>query len=168
MKNKVKIFCVFLLCIIISSTFMAYSKYKNSHNIKTSSKIAKPILEIVGVDEMQVDVLNEDKHYYEFSIRNFNQNNDVSDVELKYNIEFICSQENAPLIINLYRINNFEETKIELQKNKTIQYEYLELNKEENFYRAEIMYDNNSNVIMEDNLEIKLNIQSIQVEEESI
>ena len=89
-------------------------------------------------------------------------------MELKYNIEFVLTQEDAPVKINLYKINDLNETKIELENNKTVQYECFDLNKTENFYKAEIMYDENSKNIMLDNLEIKLNIQTVQVEGECI
>lgn len=170
MKNKFIIFCIFLcsLILIFSISFTVYSKYKNSLNLLTKTEIAKPIFELVKSDVKEIEVLNNDKYSYEFSVRNFNQKDEVSDVNFKYNIEFVLTQENAPVKINLYRINNSNEEKVELNNNKTIQYENLNFNKNANLYRAEIMYDNSSDVILENNFGISLNIQGIQEKEENI
>lgn len=170
MKNKIKIFCVFLCCLILvlSLVYIGYSKYKDSFKLQTNTQIAKPILEIIRTDLNKINVLNNDKYYYEFSVRNFNDSNEISAVRLKYNIEFVLSQEDAPVVIDLYKINDSNEIKIELENNKTIQYETFDLTKKENMYRAEISYNENLENIMNDNLEIKLNIQTIQVEEECV
>ena len=172
MKNKLKIFCVFLCCIIIIVLVCCgvYSKYKNSINFRTNTGIAEPILE-VGIKDSSdkvITVLNNDKHCYEFSVRNFNSENKVSDVELKYNIEFILSQKDAPIDIKLYRIIDNNEKIVDLENFKTVQCEMLNLNKTENLYKVEVMYDKNSNNIMNDNLEIKLNIQGVQEKEGNV
>lgn len=145
-----------------------YSKYKKSISIISATKIAEPIFEVIKTTSNEIDVLNNNKYYYEFSVRNFNENNEFSEVKLKYDIEFILSQEDAPIIINLYRINNSTEEKIELDNNKTIQYEYLDFSQKENLYKVEVMYNNNSDILLENNLEIDLNVKSIQEKEENI
>lgn len=169
MKNKLIIFCVFLCCfILIFSTMFVYSKYKNSISVESKTDIAEPIFEVIKTSPNEIAVLNNNKYYYEFSIRNFNENDDFSEVKLKYDIEFVLSQENAPVKINLYRINNSTEEKIELDNNKTTQYEYLDFNQTENLYKVEVMYDNTSNILLENNLEIDLNVQSFQEKEENV
>ena len=169
MKSKLIIFCVFLCCFILCiSTMCVYSKYKKSISIISATKIAEPIFEVIKTTSNEIDVLNNNKYYYEFSVRNFNENNEFSEVKLKYDIEFILSQEDAPIIINLYRINNSTEEKIELDNNKTIQYEYLDFSQKENLYKVEVMYNNNSDILLENNLEIDLNVKSIQEKEENI
>ena len=172
MKNKIKIFCVFLCCLIFICTaiYIVYSKYRNSLKLKTNTEIAEPILEIIteNVDGKIVDVLNDNKYLYEFQVRNFNDKNEVSEVEFKYNIEFVLSQDNAPVKINLYKSNDLGEEKIELQNNKTIEYEVLSLDKNINSYKAEIVYDKSSSIVMEENLDIKLRIHGVQEKEENI
>lgn len=168
MKNKLLIFCVFLCCaIIVLSIFFVYSKYKKGIAVKTVTQVAEPIFEIVKPEIKEIDFLNRDKYYYEFSIRNF-KDNLISEVSFKYSIEFILSQNNAPIIINLYRLDNGEKIKLELKNNRLIEEEYFIAQKEEKFYVAEIMYDNTSKEILEADLDIKLNVNSVQFEEVNV
>ncbi len=167
MKNKLLFFCVFLCCVIIFfSVFFVYSKYKNSIAVKTVTKVAEPIFEVVKPEIKEIDFLNRDKYCYEFSIRNF-KDNLISEVSFKYSIEFMLSQNNAPIIINLYRIDNGEKVKLELKNNRLIE-EYFTAQKEEKIYVAEIMYDNTSKEILEADLNIKLNVKSVQFEEVNV
>lgn len=171
MKNKLRIFCVFLCCLFLISIIICfgYSKYKYVSNSQIQTEVAEPILEIVTeyTDCKNIGVLNNDKLLYEFEIRNFNANNDISDVKIKYKMEFILSQNNAPITIDLYKINESGEEKINLQNNYTIEYEVLSLEKNTNLYRAEIVYDKSSDICMEEDLEISLNVygeQGMEVE----
>ncbi len=168
MKNRLLIFCIFLCCVIIFfSVFFVYSKYKNGIAVKTVTKVAEPIFEVVKPEIKEIEFLNNDKYCYEFSIRNF-KDNLISEVNFKYSIEFMLSQNDAPIIINLYRVDNGEKVKLELKNNRLIEEEYFTAQKEEKFYVAEIMYDNTSKEILEADLDIKLNVKSVQFEEVNV
>lgn len=160
-----RIFYVFLCCfIIIFLIFIVYSKYKNSINLETSTNIAEPFFEVVTVDTNKIEFLNNDKYEHEFVIKNYNENT-VSEVAFDYNIKFNLSQEDAPIVLELYRIDGEEKTKIELSNNKTIISESFGLEKEEMRYVVEVIYDKSSNNILESNLNIDLNVECIQKEE---
>ena len=165
MKNKITIFCVFLCCIIIiSSIFFVYSKYKKSVEVSSFTEIAEPIFKVINFDFNTIDFLNNDKYVYEFKIRNYEEGK-VSAISFEYNIEFLMSQENAPINLKLYRVDGKNITELILEKNKTIQKEKIGTIKEEKNYIVEIMYDKNSFNTLEKNLQIKLNVEAIQQEE---
>ena len=164
MKNKLVIFCVFLCCtIIISSIFLVYSKYRKSTNVNSYTEIAEPIFEVEDSELNTIDFLNNDTYSYEFKIKNF-KDDKVSGINFEYNIEFILSQENAPINLKLYRIDNENKVELELIKNKTMYKEQMGIEKEEKNYIVEIMYDKNSTHILENDLQIELNVEAIQRE----
>lgn len=158
-------FYVFLCCsIFFLLIFSVYSKFQNSYNISGSSKIAKPNLEVVFSEPININSLNDNELIYKFSVRNFNE--DVSsDVALEYSMEFELSQNDAPINIELFRENG---EKINLVSNKTEEKEILELGKIEKKYIAKFSYDKNSKSIMKDNLEVVINIKSVQEREVNI
>ena len=163
MRKKVSY--VFLCCIILFVLcFSVHSKFQNSYSVKSKTQIAKYALYVVYEDMINIDNLNDDEYIYEFSVKNFNENL-VSDVILEYDIEFELSQENAPIKIELLDENG---ENISLLSNKTVEKENLELGKIEKKYIAKISYDKSSNELMNENLEIKINIKSIQEREDDI
>ena len=168
MKRHIKkIICVFfgaLILIFFVKMKFTYSKYSKSDNTIVSSDVAKPILIFDGESEMNIECLNSNKYSYEFSIKNFD-GNFISDINFRYYIFFELSQENAPILINLYKKSNGIEEKLELKNNKIINLETLDIIKNQNDYRAEILYDTSSKEIMSDNLKIKVLVQAVQEEE---
>ena len=158
-------FCVFLCCnIVFLLIFFVYSKFQNSYNISSSSKIARANLEVLFCEPININSLNDSELIYEFSVRNFNE--DVSsEVALEYSMEFDLSQDDAPINIELFRENG---EKINLVSNKIEEKEILELGKKEKKYIAKFSYNENSENVMEDNLEVVINIKSVQEREENI
>ena len=77
---------------------------------------------------------------YTFKIKNYNENDKITDVNLKYCIELIYEKDDA-LNIELYQ----DENKIELKDNKT---EYIEISKdkkEDREYQVKITYNKEKN-----------------------
>lgn len=160
-----KIFYVFLCCnIFFLLIFSVYSKFQNSYNVSSSSKIARANLEVVFSNPINVNALNNNELIYEFYVRNFNE--DVSsEVALEYSMEFDLSQDDAPINIELFRENG---ENVNLVSNKTVEKEILELGKSEKKYIAKFSYNENSENVMKDNLEVVINIKSVQEREENI
>ena len=138
----------------------SYSKYNTSFQNDIISSIAKPLINMNFEKEKRIENLNLDKYFYEFSVQNFNEKS-ISEVKFLYNIEFKLSQENAPIILNLYN----ENRKISLKNNRTEFPEILNLEEKENKYKLEIYYDQDSNVVLEKDFNVILNIQAVQKEE---
>ena len=116
MKKSLKFFCfdfLFLVvCFIIFS--VTFSKYSNSVETKVNSKIATPVISIKSEDYKNIDVLENNIVSYNFSVKNYD--NFISDVSFRYILYFEYSQENPPIILNLYKDVNGKEEKIELNR----------------------------------------------------
>lgn len=146
----------FLFGIVLKNT---YSKYNQSFQTAVISNIARPLINIKLEKEKIIENLNLDKHFYEFSVQNFDGESST-EAQFLYNIEFKLSQKNAPIILNLYN----ENEKISLKNNKTEFPEILDLERKENKYKMEIYYDLNSDVTLEKDFNIVINVQAIQKE----
>ena len=116
MKKSLKFFCVvFLFLIVFLIIFsVTFSKYSNSVETKVSSKIATPVINIKSEDYQNIDVLENNIVSYNFSVKNYD--NFVSDVSFRYILYFEYSQENPPIILNLYKDVNGKEERIELNR----------------------------------------------------
>ena len=116
MKKSLKFFCfVFLFLIVFFIIFsVTLSKYSNSVETKVNSKIATPVISIKSEDYHNIDVLENNTVSYNFSVKNYA--NTVSDVSFNYILFFEYSQENPPIILNLYKDVNGKEEKIELNR----------------------------------------------------
>lgn len=114
MKKSVKIFCVFLLCIFLLFLILniTFSKYTSKIEVEASASIACPVICIENNEYQDIDVLGDKNISYNFSVKNYDDR--VSDVAFKYKLMFEFSQENAPIIINLYKKEGNEEKRIEL------------------------------------------------------
>lgn len=114
MKKIFKIFCIFFVCLILSLCIlsMTISKYSTKVDVNVNSNVAKPIICFQESNYQDIDVLGEKSISYEFSIKNYND--EVSDVFFKYKLMFEYSQENAPILINLYKKCGDSEEKVEL------------------------------------------------------
>lgn len=114
MKKSIKIFCVFLLCIFLIFIILnvTFSKYTSKTETNVKSSIAYPVIYIENTDYQDIDVLGNKSISYNFSVKNYNDNN--SDVSFKYNLLFEYSQENAPILINLYKKDGEGEKQVEL------------------------------------------------------
>ena len=114
MKKSVKIFCVFLLCIFLLFLILniTFSKYTSKIEAEASASMACPVICIENNEYQDIDVLGDKNISYNFSVKNYDDR--VSDVAFKYKLMFEFSQENAPIIINLYKKEGNEEKRIEL------------------------------------------------------
>lgn len=153
---------VFLLVVILFE--VSYSKYSKKDEIIAVSGIAKPCLSLITEESLNIETLNSDTFIYEFKVQN-SEDGQVSETAFYYDIEFELSQENAPINIKLYRVDENSEEEILLEENKTKNPEYMGTKLSEICYKALISYDLNSNKILEPNLKINAKIEGIQEEE---
>mgnify|MGYP004497759279 CR=1 FL=1 len=148
-KNTKFITGILIIFIIIILMFSGYSMAKiiDEVIIKGKAQIAEPILVIENNPSIDI---TEAKNYgeYIFKVKNYNEENKISEVDLKYYIEVLSNSEES-INVELYQ----NENKIELIDNKT---EYIQIskeNKEEREYKIKITYDkektNSLNDIME-------------------
>ncbi len=116
MKKSLKFFCFVFLFLIVFFIILSVtlSKYSNSVETKVNSKIATPVISIKSEGYQNIDVLENNIVSYNFSVKNYD--NFISDVSFRYILYFEYSQENPPIILNLYKDVNGKEEKIELNR----------------------------------------------------
>ena len=138
-KNS-KIFTAMLIIfVIILLLFCGYSMARALEEVIVNGKaeVAEPIL--VVENNPSIDITAEKKYgEYAFKIKNYNQNNSITQTDLKYYIEILSNNDNS-ICFELYQ----GENKIDLKDNKT---EYIQISKdskEEREYIIKIKYDKN-------------------------
>lgn len=160
-KNFKLITTILIFIIVILVLFCGYSMAKAVDQILINGKgeIAEPILIIENNPSIDITALN-NYGTYTFKIKNFNQQNKVTETDLKYYIE-ILSNVDESIIIELYQ----EKDKINLINNKT---DYIHISKEEKQeieYKIIIRYDkeksNNIYDIME-KIQVKVHTEQVK------
>lgn len=161
-KNKDKIILLISLAVIVLNLFLL-QKRKNSYNFDIETEIAKGIIYLDN-DEIIEKKVNRESFplEYNFSIRNFDDNNNINEVDFDYKIKIETSVNNFPI---KYRL-------IDCEKNIELflisgESPVLNLEKFEKKIRKFKLYVEWSDVEEEysDDLEIKLKIQAVQKEE---
>lgn len=111
-KKKTVILIMLTSIIIFLTTNIVYAKYISTDKITSLFKIAKPIFIIEGGEIARIS-RDSSIGYYEFSIKNFNEN-EISEIGFEYTIEII-SKINEAVKFELYN----EENNINLVNLKT-------------------------------------------------
>ena len=143
---------------IFALTFSAqisYAKYIKTEVICGIQEIAKPILKIEEGETIQVDRTN-NTGYYEFSVKNFNEEN-VSETGFLYTIEIVSNLEET-VQFELYN----GEKQIPLQNLKTWELLITGNEKVEQKYKLKITYNANAENKEESIEKIKIKVHSEQ------
>lgn len=143
---------------LIFSAQISYARYIKTEIAKGKQEIAIPILE---VKEGKKVLINEKNHigYYEFSIKNFNENN-ISEIGFLYTIEIISN------IKEFVKFELYDEKRqIELKNLKTEPILIKGSEKIEQKYKLKIIY--NDEMTTEKNISEKIQIK-VHSEQEKI
>ena len=161
MKDKKReITIIFISVITLLLFFSGYSigKAYQKTNIHGNAEIAKPILVEENNPVVEIDGRNE-KQYYNFKVKNSNENGEINQIDLEYNIEILTKTEEA-ISFKLYK----ENKEIPLNNNKT---DNIKLPKEENKednYKLEIIYDKTKNKSIDDIIQdVQIKVHSEQI-----
>ena len=158
-KKYILLFLLFIILIIFLFSKNSLGKQMSNTKINTNSEIAKPIL-IVG-NNPAIDITNKNnKGYYDFKIKNYNELGEINEIELRYNIE-ILNEENKAIKFKLYK----GEEELLLEKNKTKDMIIKKNEKQEENYKLEITYDKNLVSSLEDiiqNVQIKVHSEQLK------
>lgn len=137
---------VFMIILLI---FCGYSMAKMIEEVVINGKaeIAEPIL--VVENNPAVDI-TENQNYgeYVFKVKNYNEQNKLSETDLKYYIEILSNADDS-VDIELYQ----DENKIELNDKKTDYIKISKNQKEEREYKIKVTYDKNKSGTFEDIIE---------------
>ena len=152
-KNKKKIILLLtsIICIIIFLSSFSIGKSLTNIDAEGTLKIAEPIIEIENGQEVAITSVN-NKGYYEFKIKNYDNQGNITNVNIQYYIE-ILSKLDETIDIKIYR----ENEEIKMNNNKTEIIKLGNTNREEHLYKLEITYDKSKSNSIEDIL------QSIQI-----
>lgn len=136
-KKQPKIAIGVLITICICLLFARYTFAKNIENIliKIKGEIAEPILIIENDPSINITALN-NEGIYNFKIKNYNNENKITDIKLRYSIEILASVDKS-IEIDLYQ----NENKIELNNNRTDYIEFSNKKREENSYQIKLRYE---------------------------
>lgn len=151
---------ILVMFIIIILLFCGYSMAKTIEEIilKSDTQIAEPILIIENNPTIDLTATNY-TGIYTFRIKNYNEENKLTEVDLKYYIEILSDVDDS-ISIELYQ----NENKINLNENRT---EYIEISKdqkEEREYKIQIKYDKNKSTNLADIMQkIQIKVHSEQV-----
>lgn len=161
-KSRKREITLILVCIMVLTLFFtgnSMGKGYSSTEIEVNSKIAEPILVVENSPMIEMSGKKE-REYYNFKVKNFKENGEVTQMELKYSIE-ILSQIAEPISFKLYK--NKQEILLENKKTSSI---ILEKEKpQEDDYQLEIIYDKTKNHISHDIIqEIQIKVHGEQVE----
>lgn len=163
LKNKKReITLILVSSMVLALFFSGYSMGKafTSVDIQTNAKIAKPILIVENSPVIEMDGRKE-REYYDFKVKNYNEDGEITQIDLEYNIEVLSQTEKA-ICFKLYNDNQ----EIVLENNKTANMRLRKENRQEEYYRLEIIYDktknNSSNDIIQD-VQIKVHSEQVKV-----
>ena len=113
-----------------------FGMYAEKSTIKVKSQIAKPILEFEKGETLHFNKENQEGKY-QFKIKNYNDTEEKTDIEMEYTIEIVIPQ-NENIEYTLLK----EEEIINTNNNKTDKISIGKDTKEEHKYTLNIKYNN--------------------------
>lgn len=159
-KNSKLLTGTIIFFTIILLLFCGYSmaRFVEEFIIKGKVEIAEPILVVENNPSIDITALN-NYGIYTFKIKNYNEQNQVTQTDLKYYIE-ILSNTDKSINIELYQ----NEDKIDLNNNKTEYIQISKAQKEEREYKIKITYDKNKSNTINDIMEkIQVKVHTEQI-----
>lgn len=150
MKKKIiKIILVAFVLTIILST-ISLGKYFNKTKINVNSGVAIPIIKLEGEQKLIINN-NQENKVYNLAVKNYDENEQITQVELEYYIEII-SKKNDDINFKIYK----EEKELNINNNKTEKFLLTKENKQQDNYKIEILLNKKISEDILQNVEIKV------------
>ena len=159
-KKSKLVTAALIIFIIILLLFCGYSMAKSIEDfvIKGKAEIAEPILIVENNPSIDITASN-NYGVYNFKIKNYNEQNQVTQTDLKYYIEILSNTDDS-INIELYQNDN----KVNLNENRTEFIQISKNQKEEREYKIKITYDKNKSNTIGDIMEkIQVKVHTEQV-----
>lgn len=159
-RNFRTVTVILIVIMIILLLFSGYTMAKTIEEIiiKANAQVAEPIFIIENNPSVDITAIN-NVGYYTFKIKNYNEENKITESDLKYYIEILSNLDDS-INIELYQ----NENKINFDKNKT---EYMKISKDkkkEIEYKFVITYEKNKSTNIEDIMEkIQVKVHTEQI-----
>lgn len=158
-KEIIKIIVVAFVLTIILST-ISLGKYFNKTKINVNSGVAIPIIKLEGEQKLIINN-NQENKVYNLAVKNYDENEQITQVELEYYIEII-SKKNDDINFKIYK----EEKELNINNNKTEKFLLTKENKQRDNYKIEILLNKK---ISEDILQnVKIKVYSEQKNKEEV
>lgn len=148
-KEIIKIIVVAFVLTIILST-ISLGKYFNKTKINVNSGVAIPIIKLEGEQKLIINN-NQGNKVYNLAVKNYDENEQITQVELEYYIEII-SKKNEDINFKIYK----EEKELNINNNKTEKFLLTKENKQQDNYKIEILLNKKISEDILQNVEIKV------------
>lgn len=148
-KEIIKIIVVAFVLTIILST-ISLGKYFNKTKINVNSGVAIPIIKLEGEQKLTINN-NQGNKVYNLAVKNYDENEQITQVELEYYIEII-SKKNDNINFKIYK----EEKELNINNNKTEKFLLTKENKQQDNYKIEILLNKKISEDILQNVEIKV------------
>ena len=148
-KEIIKIILVAFVLTIILST-ISLGKYFNKTKINVNSGVAIPIIKLEGEQKLIINN-NQENKVYNLAVKNYDKNEQITQVELEYYIEII-SKKNDDINFKIYK----EEKELNINNNKTEKFLLTKENKKRDNYKIEILLNKKISEDILQNVEIKV------------
>lgn len=148
-KEIIKIIVVAFVLTIILST-ISLGKYFNRTKINVNSGVAIPIIKLEGEQKLIINN-NQENKVYNLAVKNYDENEQITQVELEYYIEII-SKKNDDINFKIYK----EEKELNINNNKTEKFLLTKENKQRDNYKIEILLNKKISEDILQNVEIKV------------
>ena len=148
-KEIIKIILVAFVLTIILST-ISLGKYFNKTKINVNSGVAIPIIKLEGEQKLIINN-NQENKVYNIAVKNYDENEQITQVELEYYIEII-SKKNDDINFKIYK----EEKELNINNNKTEKFLLTKENKQRDNYKIEILLNKKISEDILQNVEIKV------------
>lgn len=155
LNNKKRITVWVFILVMVMLLFLSgpsIAKGTQRTNIAVNASIAVPIVKIEG--ELPIYINTSEKNQsYEFKIKNYDDEENLTQVDIEYMLE-ISKQIDNGILIKVYK----EGKELKLENNKTEKFTFEKNQKQEDNYKIEILFINNSFPIeeMEENIDVKI------------
>lgn len=159
-KQQIMIICIILLIGITFFSGVSIGKAVHNTSIKSNTEIAKPILEVEKASEIIITEENNTGEYH-FTVKNYNDAEEISQVDLQYYIEILDDNIDNAIEYKLYKDNE----KLELQDNKTQKMMLSKDTKDEQSYTLKVEYHADKNTIGDiiDEIQIKVHSEQLKI-----
>lgn len=157
-RREITLILVSIMVLLLFFSSYSMGKEYSSTKIEANSKIAEPILTVENNPVIEIDGKKQ-KEYYDFKVKNYRENGEITQVDLQYNIEIIAQNEES-ISFKLYKDNQ----EIPLENNKTGNRNLQKGNIQEDHYQLQIIYDKTKNSTAKDILQdVQIKVHSEQV-----
>ena len=157
-KREITLILVSIMVLILFFSGYSMGKEHSSTNIETNAKIAEPILVVENSPTLEINGKKQ-KEYYDFKVKNYRENGEITQIDLAYHIE-ILSQTQEAISFKLYK----NKQEIPLENNKTADMKIEKEKAQEDEYHLEIIYDHTKNTSIHDIFqEIQIKVHSEQI-----